>query len=193
MNGHVRTEELNTNKLEAGAVVVLFDKERIEIVTIQHINPAGEWIVMGQGFEDYAVPHRAELCRLVIVTTSGTYPLKFNQWTNAIKSKEVNDNRPVQFELIPQKFKYGKYIRVCQTCTAQFMGGRSQPACETCCTKNVTAQITVKKKSVITKRPRIKSTVEIKALALTSFQMGSSKPHTTDEIKTFNKWLDKQF
>ena len=189
MTGLVKTEELNINDLEAGSVAVLYDKDRLEIVTIQHINQDGNWVVMGQGFEDYSIPASSQLCRLVIISDTGTYPLKYNQWSNSIRGKEVNSDTPVVFELVPQKFKEGKHVKVCSSCTAQFLGTRSQSDCKVCCTANPTAKILVNKKPVKPKRPRIKSTEEQKALALTSFQMGN---RSTDQ-KKFMTWLDKQF
>ena len=192
MEGFVITEELNTNSLEAGVICVLKDKGMLQLCTIQHIDPSGHWVVMGAGFDNYAVPLDAQLCKLVVITDSRVFPLKFNQWKKAIQNKEVETDRLVSFELIPAVFKEGKYIKDCRECTAQFLGNRSQTECKECCDKDVTAKIIINK-SIKPKRPRVKSVIDIKALALTSFQMGSLTPKSADEIKTFNKWLDKQF
>jgi hypothetical protein len=193
MEGCVITEELNTEKLEAGVICVLKnDENTLRICTIQHIDPSGHWVVTGADFENYPVPLKAELCRLVVITDRGIYPLKFNQWKKAIQNKEVGTEKRVSFELIPAVFKEGKYVKDCRECTAQFLGNRSQTECKECCDKDVTAKIIINK-SIKPKRPRVKSVIDIKALALTSFQMGSPTPKSEDEIKTFNKWLDKQF
>jgi len=188
MKGYVRTEELNIKNVEAGVIAVLKHDSLLHTVTIQHINTEGSWVVMGKDLDDYTVPASAELCKLVIIDTCGVYPLKFNQWTNAIKNKEVNSDEPVDFELISHKFRNGKYMRTCSECTAQFIGGKSQPFCKTCCEKDVIAQIQINKK-VKPKRPRIKSVTEIKALALTAYQMGENFGQRSD----FNTWLEKQF
>jgi hypothetical protein len=193
MLGKVITEELNVNKLEAGSVCVLQDVGVLEIVTIQHINPKGNWVVTGADFDNHDVPAAAALCRIVVIDSRGVYPLKFNQWKNAIRNKEVNSGDDVEFELIPAKFKEGKYIATCNECTAQFLGAKRQPTCQECCKKDVTARIVVKKK-VKPKKPGIKSDDEIKALALTSFQMGMKCDNATlDPEKRFMTWLEKQF
>jgi hypothetical protein len=193
MEGYLRTEELNNNELEAGKIVVYRREHIVEICTVMHINPEGVWVITGQTFADLAVPVAAELCKLVILTDSNAYPLKFSQWDKAIKNGEVNSDEKVIFKTIPSdKFKEGKYIRVCDVCTANFMASKTQYQCRNCNDADVTAQIS-KVKEVKTKRPRMKSTIEIKALALTSFQMGSSTPKSTEDLKVFNVWLDKQF
>jgi hypothetical protein len=192
MTGTVITEELNSNRLEAGAIVVLKDKESLQLCTIQHIDPDGHWVVMGVGFDNYTVPLDAELCKIVVIDDRRVYPLKFNQWAKAIKNKEVGTDAQVEFELVAAKFKEGKHLRVCGTCTAQFLGGRNQPDCLTCSEKNVTARIIINK-TIKPKRPRVKSVTEIKALALTAYQMGMRAGHADVKPGTFNEWLDKQF
>lgn len=188
MVGKVISEELNVNELQAGVVAVLVDQNRMEIITIKHINQDGDWVIMGQGFDDYAIPLSAQLCRLVIVSNSGTYPLKYNQWSNSIRSKEVNSDDPVTFELVPQKFKEGIHVKVCHTCTAQFMGTKSQSDCMMCCTKNVTAKILINKK-VKPKRPRMVSQSQAKELAKQAYDLGKA----SHLVKDFDTWLNKQF
>ena len=188
MVGVVRTEELNINSLEAGVVAVLENKDTLQVVTIQHINPAGDWVVMGTGFEDYAIPIEAMLCKLVVLADTGVYPLKYNQWANALRSKEVNTDTQVEFELVSPKFKAGKYVSTCSTCTSQFLGGRSQPDCMICSTKNVTAKILINK-LVKPKRPRIVSPEKAKEVALKVYDLTKHG----ESLEDVTKWLDKQF
>jgi len=188
MVGQVKTEELNVKELEAGSIAVLFEKNRMEIITIKHIDPAGDWVVMGQGFDDYTVPINAQLCRLVVIGDSGSYPLKYNQWSNSIRSKEVNSDEFIEFELVPQKFKEGKHIRVCDTCTAQFLAARSQTDCKKCCTENCTAKILINK-TVKPRRPRILTSQQIKEIALNAYKHGKDGLDTAE----FIKWLENQF
>lgn len=196
MVGHVKTEELNVHSLESGAVVVLQEQDTYQIVTIQHIDPAGQWVVMGNDFDGYAIPVDAKLCKLVIITPDRVYPLKMNQWINSIRNNEVNSSKEVSFDAISPKYKVGKYVHACIECTAHFMGGRSQTMCKKCNDASYTAKIIINKK-VKPKRPRVKSTEDIKTLALTSFQMGMKtadlSPYKEEALKTFNAWLDKQF
>jgi len=192
MIGTVIAEELNNNQLEAGVICVLKDRETLQLCTIQHIDPDGHWVVMGVGFDNYTVPIRAELCKLLVLDDRGVYPLKFNQWIKAIQNNEVGTDTQVTFELVSATFKEGKHIRVCGACTAQFLGSRNQPDCLTCSEENVTAKIIINK-LVKPKRPRVKSVTEIKALALTAYQMGMRAGHANVKPGTFNEWLDKQF
>jgi len=191
MKGHVRTEELNNRKLDAGGLVVLYDKETLEICTLQHIDPTGSWVVMGQTFDKLVVPARAELCKLVILTDSGVYPLKFNQWDKSIKNGEVNSDESVTFELTPvSKYKEGKYIKMCTVCSGQFMGGKNQGPCRKCSDSDVTAQIKINKK-VKPKRPRMITPAEHKERC-TTVAIAARKMHMMPAHE-FNKWLEKQF
>jgi len=193
MEGSIITQEHNMFKIDAGMICVLREQDLLRLVTVQHYSHDDRWVVAGDNFAEYKVPLDAMLCKLVIVDDKGTYPLKLNQWKKAIKNEEVNSDKVLTFELIPTIFKTGKSINTCIECTAQFLGGRNQSICQGCCDEDVVARIVISNQSVKPKRPRVKSTADIKALALTSFQMGSQKPKSTADIKTFNVWLDKQF
>lgn len=189
MVGKVITEELNINNLEAGVIAVLKEDDSLQIVTIQHIDPNGHWVVMGKEFDNYAVPLKAELCKLMVIDKKGTYPLKFNQWSNAIRNKEVNTDTLVNFELVSPKFKEGKYVRICTDCTAQFIGSRNQASCKVCCAADKTAKIIISKESVKPKRPRMISHIKAKEIAMKAYEMGQ-KSHL---VKDVNAWLEKQF
>ena len=190
MEGVVRTEELNINALEAGVVAVLEDKGILQVVTIQHIDPNGHWVVMGQGFDNYAIPITAKLSKIVVLCDAGVYPLKFNQWANALRSKEVNTDTHVEFELVSPKFKEGKYVNTCNTCTAQFLGSRSQSDCKACTEKNQTAKILIKKKSK-PKRPRMITPAEHKERCIVVARAARKIASRSDVA--FEEWLEKQF
>jgi len=188
MEGTVITEELNTEKLEAGVICILKDKDALQLCTIQHIDPSGHWVVMGAGFDNYAVPLNAELCKLVVITDSRVYPLKFNQWKKAIVNKEVGTDKRVNFELIPAVFKEGKYVKDCRECTAQFLGNRSQTECKECCAKDVTAKIIINK-SIKPKRPHMITEERAREIAVTAHHQG----YLDVPKDRFKVWLDKQF
>ena len=185
MKGVIRTEELNINTLGADVVAVLEDKDTLQIVTIKHISFTGDWIVMGEKLDNYAVPTSAKLSKLVIVSNTGTYPLKFNQWAKAIQAKEVNSDKEIEFESISAKFKEGKYINTCSECSAQFLGAKKQPTCEICCKKIVTAKVI----NVKPKRPRLISLKIAKEIAINAYLKGKNLLSRTD----FEKWLKNQF
>jgi len=183
MVGFVRTDELNMKSIQAGVVAILNNKNVFEIVTVQHITSHGDWVVMGNSPDAYSVPIEAQLCRLVVTDASGTYPLKFNQWANAIRSKEINSDKLVDFELVPAKFKDGKHIRVCDTCTAHFLGSRTQCTCRTCCNTDVTAKILITK-TVKQQESQI-SLSQARKFAILAYGLGK----TGSSSEYFDEWL----
>lgn len=189
MVGKVITHELNMNNIEAGVVAVLKDGSELQIVTVQHLDQDGHWVVMGNDTNPLRVPIKAELCKLMVIDESGSYPLKFNQWKNAIRNKEVNTNKPVEFELVSPKFKEGKHVKVCTDCTAHFIGALSQATCKKCCDADYTAKILISKSSVKPKRPRIRSAEEIQALIREGYELGALMTSKAD----FETWLKNKF
>jgi hypothetical protein len=189
MKGYVRTEECNSRDLESGTIVVYHNKDVLEICAVMHFNPDGDWVITGQTFDELVVPVEAELCKLIILTDSNMYPLKFNQWDKAIKNGEVNSDKSVNFELTPvNKFKEGKRIRACDVCETSFMGGGTQFQCRKCNDADAVAQIKVNKK-VKPKRPRMLTPDQAKLIARESYGQGY------DEVpgEEFEEWLEKQF
>lgn len=187
MVGKVITEELNNNLLQSGSVVVIKDHSLLEICTILHIAPSGQWVVLGQSFDTMEVSARMALCKLVVANETGVYPLKFNQWDKAIKNGEVDSDKEATFELIHPKFNTGTHIKVCQECEAQYMGARRQQVCMNCNSKDITAKI-IPSKQVRPKRPRMTKPANIQALLATAYEMGKDGKNATQ----FNKWLQKQ-
>ena len=186
MKGQVRTDELNMKSIYAGTVAILNNKNTFEIVTVQHIDSDGNWVVMGNQPDAYKVPIEAQLCRLVVTDASGTYPLKFNQWANAIRGKEINSDKIVEFELVPAKFKDGKHIRVCDTCTAHFLASRTQGTCKTCCNLDVTAKILINK-TVKQEEPQMISLSQARRFAILAYGLGK----TGSSSDYFDEWLEK--
>jgi hypothetical protein len=190
MVGKVTTVELNNNLLESGSVVVIKDHSLLEICTVLHIAPSGQWIVLGQSFDTMEVGVRTALCKLVVANENGTYPLKFNQWDKAIKNGEVDSSKEITFELVSPKFNSGKYMKTCQGCQANYMGARAQNICKVCTAEDITAKIIITK-VVKPKRPRMKQDKSLtitQAMLTTAYEMGKDGKNATQ----FNKWLQKQ-
>ena len=192
MVGYVTTHELNNNDLESGSVVVLEREDTLEICTLQHMTKDGDWIIMGQTVDNYKVGAADKLCKLIIQAPTNYlwYPLKFNQWSNAIRNGEVNSKKNVEFMLVPvDKFKGGKHVKECSICDAAFMGAGYQTQCKSCCEKEVTAKILISK-TVKPKRPRlVKDAFDPRAIAVQAYEMGKKGKNA----KQFIAWLDKQF
>jgi len=183
MKGLVKIEVINTKNICTGTVAVLNDKNSFEIVTVQHINKNGNWVVMGDRPDSFEITD-APLCRLVVESSSKTYPLKYNQWSNAIRNNEINSGKEVDFELIPIKFKEGKHVTVCDICTAHFLGSRSQYICKTCCNENVTAKILINKS---VKQESLQTITVCKAQELIILAYNLGKTGTSSE--KFDNWL----
>lgn len=191
MVGYVRTEEFNNNSLESGSIVVYHDGNILEICAVMHLNPEGSWVITGQTFDELIVPVSGALCKLVVLTDRGKYPLKFNQWDKAIRNSEVNSDNSVEFDLVPiNKFKEGNLIKTCPPCGTQFMGNGRQKLCRDCSDAEVIAQIKVKKKSK-PKRPRMMTPAEHKERCI-AVAHAARKMHMMPAHE-FNKWLEKQF
>jgi len=187
--GSIITQEYNMLKIDAGMICVLREQNVLRIVTVQHYSHNDRWVVTGETFTDYEIPLDAMLCKLVIVDEKGTYPLKLNQWKKAIKNKEVNSPQKLSFELIPTIFKTGKSINTCNECTAQFLGGRNQSICQSCCDEDVVARIVISNQLIKPKRPRILTVAKVREIAKASYDRGE-RYMPKDEFLT---WLDKQF
>jgi len=188
MEGVIKTKSLNIKDLESGMVTILNDKQSFEIVTLQHLNADGEWMLMGNKPEVYVQPIESTLCKLVIESNSKEYALKFNQWSQAIRNKEVDTGKIVTFELVPLKFKEGKHVCVCTRCTAYFLGASlRQYTCKACCNLDVTAKVLINK-TVKQQIPSTSITIrEARRFAILAYGLGT----TGSSSEYFDEWLDK--
>jgi hypothetical protein len=182
---------LDVKTIEAGAIAVLGNMgEAVGIVTVDHINSQGNWVVAGDWAG--ALCPTMRLCTLVVRDEDGKeYPLKFNQWKKSIKAGEVNTDKVVTFKLKPAKFVPGHYMKECSICTSQFLAHKRQPVCEECCNKNVSAQIILTKKepkqATKVKRKRMMNPSTTKLIALEAYKKGVNGV----SYKDMEKWLDK--
>jgi len=194
MVGKVITSRLDNMDLDSGSIVVLERAGSLEICTMQHRDMDGNWVVIGQVSDNHTICDNDRLCKLSIESAGTIYPLKFNQWNNAIKYGEVNMDKPVTFELVPvRKFITGKSVKRCISCDRVYMGAENQRDCKPCCEKEVTAKI-ILTKIVKPKRPRLvkeayKEAVNPTTIATQAYEMGKAGK----TAKQFITWLDKQF
>lgn len=187
MTGIIITDELNMRYLEAGAIAVMACGDDLQIVTVKHIDPNADWVVMTDAMIDVKVSIEARLCKLMVVSPNGTYPLKFNQWANAIRNKEVDTAKQVAFELAIPKFKHGHHVQVCSYCNSHFLGAIRQPICSHCNDDNKTARIIISKAPII-RRPRLITPIVIHDIATQAYHLGK----TTMTPSEFHTWLEKQ-
>lgn len=193
MVGTIVTEPLQ--HIEAGSIGILLQGETIlGICTVLHLNAQGEWVVSG----DWK-PFRGEikedmtLCRLVIQSESGKWPLRFTQWSKSIRAKEINTGVKVEFKLQSAKFVPGNYTRICSECQVHFLADKRQPRCETCCGEDKIAQIVLTKEkpkpTVKEKRQRMISIPTAKLMMREAYKLGVEGVG----FPGFEKWLEKTF
>lgn len=124
----------------------------IDVVRVDHMTMQGNWHVEGDNYKDVMTDDMF-LAKLYILSEDGEmHQLKFNQWKSAIKSKLINAESKVTYELLPSTFSEGYYLKICVFCGGHFNGAKKQQECEACSEKNRSAKIIDKEK---TKRPRI--------------------------------------
>jgi hypothetical protein len=129
--------------------------EIIDIVKIDHLTLSGNYYVIGDKFTGVMHDHMY-LAKLYVKNTDGKcYQLKFAQWKTAIKSKLVNNNKTIVYNLLHSPYDEGYYMRICIECGCHFSGGRKAQICEPCSIEKRFAKIVIDK-TIKQKRPRIK-------------------------------------
>jgi hypothetical protein len=143
INGQLITEPISTSLLEAGTVCLVEKDSKYQRITIEHIDPDGDWYVEG----DYTgkISKLRTLSRISILTKEQAYPIALKEWKKIIKRGLLGEN--VEAILKPFKFKEGLNIQVCSECASHFEASKSQPFCKTCCLEMATAILKPIKKS----------------------------------------------
>jgi len=150
--GNVIAVPYKGNDMWAGLTGVLISGGKIiDVVELDHISLQGDWFAKGAEFEGLMTDDMY-LAKLYIKSDEGDiHQLKFNQWKSAIKSKIINTESKVTYQLLPSTFSEGYYLKICVLCGGHFNGAKKQSECKPCSEKNRTAKIVDKEK----KRPRI--------------------------------------
>ena len=186
--GYVVTKSVDKRNLESGTIAIVNDGNGLQICTLLHISPEKDWVVELENGQ-MTIDSNEKLYKLVINSGDETYPVKLNQWKKSIQNGEVeNPHKPVEFELLVNQFKTGKYVNTCSECYGHFLGAKSQPICEKCNEATIAAKIIINK-TVKRKRPRIITQDKIKALTLEAYNIGF-KGKT---LREYYEWLEKQF
>jgi hypothetical protein len=187
--GYVVTKSLNQTYLESGSIAVVNTSNGLEVCTLLHTSPDGNWVVETEKASAVEIDTNEKFYSLIINSSDDTYPLKLNQWKKSIANGEVNNpHKAVYFEVLAKKFKSGKYVNTCSDCYGHFMGGKTQPICEKCNEKTTSAKIIINKNTVKTKRRRLPTPTFVKELAMLSYEKGSSGV----PYKDFRKWLESK-
>lgn len=191
MNGIIITKAVN--HIEPGTVGILLNEKKIlDIITVMEINDNG--IVIAGAEYNGICTSEMHICKLMVehVKDRHLFPLKFNQWRNAINANEVNTGKTVEFRLNHLLFKKGNNLRVCTDCNKCFMGNRYQDLCQDCCKKYVSAQTILTKenpKQVV--NAKLKTGINsstTKLIAIEAYKKGLKG----ESYKSVTKWLEKQ-
>lgn len=158
----------------AGSVVVLMDedyKSAIGVCTVMHMTASGNFYLEGDHFKGEVEDEHCLRLLAVAHSTKTSYqvfPLKFNQWSKAIKNNEVNNIRKqVDFTLVFPPFFKGNYRRECGDCGGDFIGDKRQPLCEDCCRRNPIAKIILtKEKTKVPIKPKAVKTISVSLVEL---------------------------
>jgi len=189
ISGVIITEPIHTSSrtcsLEAGTVCLVFRENKYERITLLHMDRVGDWYVEG----DYAgkISSFRRLDKLSILTKDNTYPIAINEWKKIIKNNLIGES--VMAELVPFKFKEGKYPQTCTECTSSFLAAKSQPFCRKCCNEMATAIIKTPEQSSINKRPRLIKASKIKEICMEAYDMLANHFLRRHE---YEEWLNKK-
>jgi len=183
--GLITLQPLSSSSIESGTIGLVYVDSKAHIVTFEHVNSNGDWYVTGEELSLTLSDHTAyTLATLAENKTS--YPIAVKSWKKIIKKDllNINERSLHDFIITPYKFKEGKSVQTCTECLASFLAARSQPYCRTCCNNMATAEL---KDSSTTKpkRPRIKTGMEIRQMAIDAYKLGLLG---TDELD-FQEWL----
>lgn len=183
----VITEQLSAKEPESGTVCLVMINKEYKIVTLDHIDPDGNWVSIEHGVI------QKPLLRLSALLEDKSYPIAFKDWKRILLSNVMNTTNLVKFSIKPYKFKEGKYVKTCSNCAASFLATKSQPLCKTCCVLYSTA--TLFKPDVIkkNKRPRLVKPNKVKLLMKASYLIGKTEDFDEEELNLWIKnKLDKE-
>jgi hypothetical protein len=127
----------------------------VDIVRVEHMTMKGHYFVVGKNTA-CEMSDDMYLAHLYVKTTEGSlHKIKFNQWASLIKTKIINTDRQIVFELLSSTFSVGYFSKLCVTCGSYFSGNKKQQDCETCAEHNRHAKVNIKDLPQKAKRKRI--------------------------------------
>lgn len=141
--------------IEAGSLAV-YDHEDgsgLQVGTVEHLDSDNRYYLIGT-MEGYTPPDPVLYRFIVIDDMKNEWPLKFNDWYKVVKNK-IPRNTVDDFFVTPLKFREGKYSQCCSECHSYFLGSKTQPYCKGCCEELAYASLTLERKQVKEKRPRL--------------------------------------
>ena len=157
----------------------------LDIVTVEHITMDGFWWVDGSIITG-ELSTETYLNKVTVIANDKKYPLRFGHWKKVIKNRLFEHKGLYNFQIVPEKFRKGKYNKECKQCHAHFTAAKSQGICYDCCCDNAYALFkdTVSQVKTMTRRYKEQ---EVKSIAVQSYELGRLQYPMTK----FDSWLNK--
>jgi hypothetical protein len=184
IKGVLILKPLDRNSITAGTMGVVDSAAGLDIVTVEHITQEGYWWVDGTVVTG-ELSAETSLNKIVVLSGEKTYPLKFIHWKKVIKNNLLEDRGVYTFEILPLKFRKGKYSRECIECHAWFTAAKSQHTCQECCHENSYALL----KDTVSNKTAMKNfkLEEVKKIAVQSYELGK----IGYSMVKYDDWLNK--
>ena len=184
IKGVLILKALKDKNIFSGAMGVVDTEAGLDIVTVEHITEDGTWWVDGDLITGELSPETS-LNNIMILAGEKTYPLKFAHWKKVIKNNLLEHKGVYEFEILPLKFRKGKYSRECIECNAWFIGSNSQSICQQCCFEYSYALLNDTPNNEVNKK--LFKLREVKDLAQQSFDLGK----LNYSKNKYEEWLNK--
>jgi hypothetical protein len=126
----------------------------LDVVKISHMTLQGNYYVIGNTLACEVTDDMHFAMLYVKTKESVVHPIMFSQWKKLIKTKLINSDKAVIFELLPSTFVTGYYTKLCMTCGSYFSGHKKQVFCESCSEKDRRAKVDMKEIPKEKKRKR---------------------------------------
>lgn len=158
--------------IEAGSLAIYNheDGSGLQVGTIEHLDSDNRYYLIGT-MEGYTPPEPILYRFVVVDDMAREWPLKFNDWYKVVKNK-IPINIEDDFYITPLKFREGKYSQCCSECNGYFLGSKSQPYCKGCCEELAYASLTLERKRVKEKRPRLVNPAVVDIMLKECYQGG---------------------
>lgn len=126
----------------------------LDVVKISHMTLQGNYYVIGERLA-CEVTDDMHFALLYVKTKEDTiHQIMFSQWKKLIKTKLINSDKLVLYDLLPSTFASGYYSKLCMTCGSEFAGQKRQSFCEECCEKDRRVKVDMKELPKEKKRKR---------------------------------------
>ena len=154
--GRIITVPIKDSNIWEGMKVLLCSGSKVlDIVKVDHLTMQGIYYVIGDSYA-CTVSDEMYLADVYVVSKDGTmYKIVEKQLPKLIKSKIINSERPVIFNILPSTYEDGHYSKPCNHCGSWFSGSKKQKQCKDCCDKSRYAEIQLDKLPKPEKRRRV--------------------------------------